>query len=378
MCECCGYTPEFSDEEEAATQAPENLGIKEYQIDFATLTAIVGEGLSLTRRPDAISLDYYTSFTFGPIAQGSSIAGPHDRVWKIRHRNGEVLAARANVTETDYDPEVPLFTYSGVIIDELDSAFDQNARVFVCAERATGAEESPEIWFYWYNPFVADFVFENFGAGRTPRTILDNPNDPDNSDVLVFYVNPTTNLIHYRVQREQFATEHTVPVSAVPGISLEDVGLSRGHRASILYSVHDPVAGRYTLNRIYSPLYTIAFSDWMTTGFEFVYAVLATFLINYTTEVESVDTGIEFTSGALTEPLIDQTWFEGEGIDSTIEFVSATLVVILLLHTMYDPESIKPSVQFTSATLVAILIAYSAYDAESLQTNVNLVSATLA
>jgi hypothetical protein len=203
-------------DETPATEAEANLGVREFKSEFDTASAVLDIGLSTEHRPDAISLDYHTCYTLGPVQIGDFSAGPIDRAWRVRCTGNVVYRARLNDDRTDFDPEQVLFQFAGVAPTEIDAAFDQAARILVCMERATGIEGQPELWIYYFDPFAADYILTKFGNGRTPRAVLDDVQDSSNADILVFYMNDNVGMC-YRQQRDRYAVEYivtgTVPVA---------------------------------------------------------------------------------------------------------------------------------------------------------------------
>lgn len=210
-----------------ATEAEANLGVREFKSELAAATVTLDNGLSLERRPDAISLDYLTCFTMGPINVGDFSAGPVDRPWRIRCIGNNVFRSRLNDDRTDFEDDQLLFSFAGVSPTEIDAAFDQAARVLVCMERPSGQDGLPELWIYYYDPFAADYILTKFGVGRTPRAILDDAQDSSNADILVFYMNNDVGLC-YRQQRDRYATEYivtgTVPTAVdTSGLNIVDL-----------------------------------------------------------------------------------------------------------------------------------------------------------
>lgn len=53
----------------------------EYEFDHPEMRY---RNASIRRRPDAVSPDYLTSFTVGPVQQGDVSKGVLDRMWRIR------------------------------------------------------------------------------------------------------------------------------------------------------------------------------------------------------------------------------------------------------------------------------------------------------
>lgn len=199
-----------------ATEAEANYGVREFRSELAADTVVLDSGLSLERRPDAISLDYLTCYTMGPVQVGDFSAGPVDRPWRIRAVGNVVYRSRLNDARTDFEDDVELFRFTGVVPTEIDAAFDQAARVLICMERASGSGGQSELWIYYYDPFAADYILTKFGVGRTPRAVLDDAQDSVNADILVFYMNDAVGMC-YRMQRDRYATEYivtgTVPVA---------------------------------------------------------------------------------------------------------------------------------------------------------------------
>lgn len=171
---------EFTDPDPIGAPPELNVGPREFLADFDTLTH-VKQLATLTRRPDAVAPDYLIAHTMGPVNIGDPFSGARNRPWRASVHDNGVWIARANDAMTAWEAETLLFSYLGEPIVEMDVAFEQLARVVVAAERAN------EIWIYWFDPILGDFIFQNFGEGRNPRCLLDNPNDPAESDVIVFY-----------------------------------------------------------------------------------------------------------------------------------------------------------------------------------------------
>jgi hypothetical protein len=197
--------------------------IRERLADFeADNPAFVGT--SARRRPDAISLDYLTCFAQGPVALGDNSEGPIAYAWRTRCIGNAVYTARA--VSGGWDADILLFSYTGVPILELDAAFEQAGRVFVCAERATGASGAKEIWMYYYNTLAAEFQFVMIDAGHTPRAILDSVGDTNLSDILLFYKKDDEGVV-YRQQRERYTVERGTPLS-IDALFPRDAQMSYG------------------------------------------------------------------------------------------------------------------------------------------------------
>jgi hypothetical protein len=201
--------PDDNPDEPPATEAVDNLGVREFYEDFATQTHFLDDGVSITKRPDAISYDYLTAYTLGPVHLGDFSLGPAERVWRVHGFAGRVQYARQNDARDDFEATTVLFHFSGPAPTELDAAFDQAARILVAMERPTGLNGASEIWIYYFDPFAADYILTNFGPGRTPRALLDDVLDSANADILVFYLRNEIGMC-WRQQRERYTVERIV------------------------------------------------------------------------------------------------------------------------------------------------------------------------
>jgi hypothetical protein len=222
--------------------------IREYQEEFETGTQEVA-GTSTIRRPDAVSLDYLTAFCFGPVALNDTSRGAHDRVWRVRATGSQVFLARGNEANTVWEPETLLFSYSGAPILEVDLSFGQNAQPMVVCERAGS------VWLYWFDPVLQGTVFADLGPGRNPRTLLDNPRDTVDSDVVIFYVSDAADALAYRHQRDRWAAQFLTPLTGVATTYLEEVARARDGRLHVYTSHRDLAAGRYSIQALESALY---------------------------------------------------------------------------------------------------------------------------
>lgn len=206
---------------ESVSLGGETISSKEFRSEFYAPDARIDDGVSLDRRPDAISFDYLTAFSLGPVQLGDFSAGPVDRAWKVRCSGTSVFASRENDARDGFEDETLVFSFTGIGAIEIDAAFDQSAHILVCMERATGVDGSSEIWIYYYDPFLAGYTLANFGRGRTPRAVLDDILDSSNADILVFYLADTVGLC-WRQQRERYLVERVVNQTAatIPDTSL--------------------------------------------------------------------------------------------------------------------------------------------------------------
>lgn len=318
------------------------------------------DNVSITRRPDAISLDYHTCFSLGPRAVGDSSAGAIDRPWRIRYDANTLgfYATGATDTGTTWGTEALVFTHVGEAFEEIDAAFDQQGRIVVAGARGG------HVWIYYYNPLLSAYAFEDFGIGRTPRVVLDNPFDTAISDVLVFYLSSVTDSLMYRQQRDRYQVAYNTGLSGVANMYLEDAARTTDYRIAVLYSIHDPVLGRYTSGRLESALYPvhILMDEGVRNDYEFATGnALRTTLIVFNSD------GIY--AGAY--PQISGDWLDGEG-----QVVNGDLHDLLIYHSVYEAEALKgvTSAPLATSLLVDIGAIYyhTLYDVDAIKGNYSI------
>lgn len=235
------------------TPAAGTGGLRQFQADFANGAL---RGLDATARPDALVLPPRIAYALGPRALGDLTDGPIAWAWRVRVSDaGQVLIARENDARTAWGAETVVFTITAPLPTEIDLAFEQSGNVSVCAQRPTGAGDTPEVWLYYLNPLLLGFVFQSFGPGRTPRLVLDNPATPSESDVLLVYLNPVADRLELRQQRDRFAVVFPGPVSPVTDVFLEEVAITIDNRIRCVFSRRNPVTGTYSIELLDSTLY---------------------------------------------------------------------------------------------------------------------------
>ncbi len=348
-------------------------GRREKLVDFVGQTPT---NSSKTRRPDALAFDYLTAFCPGPVANGDTSQGVVSFAWRCRVENptvfdltGRVYISRENDTGDNWGPEVELFTFTGDRIDELDIAFEQAGRPVVCAER------SGHVWLYWFNTVTSAFEFTDFGVGRTPRVILDNPLNTSDSDVLLFYLSLTK--LALRQQRDRYAVEIETPLDIDDSYYIEDAVKMRDSRVRVILSYRDVTTGKYSSAFIDSTLYPVVVDDRFTPDISFLGASLVIVIIDYTAEIDSFSADLAFISATLLLPVIDEVLYDTDNFTPTLDFLSATLVLPVINHTLYDKDSFAPDLDFISATLVVVVISHTLYDKDSFSPNLSFQSATL-
>lgn len=172
---------------------------------------------SLINRLDALSMDYSTSFAFGPIETGSVVSGSIFKSWRALNyydmstHTGTVYLNRENDAGNNWRGDVPLFSYSGTLIREVDLTFDQAGRPVVSGDREVylGTDTSSLVWLYRFDATFNDFIFTTIATGSNPRVMLDDLVDSSNSDVIAFYVR--------RIEPERYTTWSYATGSGVSG-----------------------------------------------------------------------------------------------------------------------------------------------------------------
>lgn len=228
-------------------------GLRQRQQEFVDNGTLVG--LNATVRPDALVLDPLTAYTTGPKALGDQSDGPTAWVWRARVVGLTVQLARENDTRTGWNADAMLFVFTGAAPSEIDVAFEQSSRAVVSMQRATGAGSAPEVWLYYFNAIALGYEFVSFGNGRTPRLILDNPQTPNSSDVLLAYLNPVADRLELRQQRDRYLTAYAGPLTGVVNLYLEEIVLTTDNRVRCIFAVRDPALGTYTVQLLDSVLY---------------------------------------------------------------------------------------------------------------------------
>lgn len=333
--------------------------------------------LSLLKRPDALTFDYLTAFTLGPREIGDASFGPVDRPWYVRADNAtkSIFTSRANDANDAWEPEVLLFTFEGVDLEEVDIAFEQAGRPVVCAERKSGLAGAKEVWIYWYDPFLASFTFQNFGSGRTPRTLLDNPPDTTRSDIQVFYLKPGVGLV-YLQQRDSYAVEIATPHTEETDWYLEDVFYTNNWRVGVVLVRHNP-DGSYTKKRMETALMPVYLPpDHMVSSADVLAADMDVTMAYVEVDSDSMTADVSAISGSLVVPFTQLT-LDPDNISAGASVQSAELALSKIKHTLYDKDQLAPAATVQSTELAEILIQSSLYDRDSLTTAASILSATL-
>lgn len=367
--ERCDQPPETPWESCDGAGVPES-DIRERQPEFATPTHEV-VGASIIRRPDAISLDYLTAHTLGPIAVADPSRGLVARAWKAWTPDGyEVRLAGANGAGDAWTYEVLLFTIDdgGPPILELDIAFEQNGQPVVCLERATGVGGASEVWIWFYDPTVPGMVLRNFGAGRTPRALLDRPIEIADSDAVVFYVADHLGRIAYRQQRDRYAVEIPTPFEATEDTFLEDAAKMQDRRVVLILSERDQISGTYSLRTATTTLFPLA-AD--TEAVEPIHGITAATLeqvfrwLDTQMRPEAIEPVHSLVSARLQEPIILYT-LAGEAIEPAHSLTGITLRDLILVYAA-TTEAVAPAYMIAHATLVVAITIDRVLDTEAVE-----------
>jgi hypothetical protein len=357
------------------------LGRREVTADFS---GIHSSNVSVTKRPDAISFDYLTAFSSGPSGIGNVLAGITNRSWRVRADNvvGRVWLAKANDTNTAWEAETLLFSFTGTNIEEIDLAFDQSGNAVVCVERNSGAAGAKQVWLYWFKPSAGTFVLEMIEGGRTPRLLLDNPPDAANSDVTLFYLKTGVGVV-YRVQRELYAAAHATPHVQEADWYIEDAFYTKGWRVAVFLVQHN-TGGTYGQKRLETTLMPYFTEEPMTLAASFAPSDLRQTLIIFTDDpawdtiypaLKEADISLQAGLGAghtLYEALITHTLYDDEELTLSTSFGTATLTATtehIITHDLYDTENMTMAADFKASghTLVVVLIDHVLYDKESMK-----------
>ncbi len=285
-----------------------------------------GDGGSLVRRLDAISIDYLTGFSVGPVQVSDVGQGLIRYVWRVQVVGGNIQISRNTDDGSGWTIPTVLDTVpTDWIISELAFAFDQNGSPIVCFE------VEGRVWLYWFDPRVGSRVFTDFAQGRTPRLLLDDPETTVDSDVLLVYVSDTNNRIEVRQQRDLYEIVLPTPVTGAFGLHVEKVAKATDNRLHVIYSRRNQVAGTYDLFTLESAPYPYRPHEYVSQ----VHALLLGGILRETTflvdTVELVTQSYaEISSGVLSDPTIikefgeDSTQIHGVLLDGILSDIMIT------------------------------------------------------
>lgn len=340
---------------------------REYEAQFEDGTT---EGTSFERRPDAVSRSYLQALAPGPRALNDPSEGLLVKGWYCRADNvaGKVYITPAldNVS-LGWGTEVELFSFTGADIDEISLAFDQNGAPLIVAERAGN------VWIRYFKPVAGDFVFEDFGVGTTPRVILDDPQNPTDSDLLVFYAR--AGELRIREQSDLYVSEISPGNALTADQYIEGVVRDGQYRVHVIVSTRATGPGTYSLDRISSALYPVyAVPEGVLARNRSVSGTVEVILIIYEADAESLDVANAAVSGTV------QAVNWAEGILDEAQISSSVDAIELIVETiLYEPdeESLDLSNASVSGTIVVAAIHYDNQPPESLDLANSSISGTI-
>lgn len=354
-------------------------GPREYQFEFDTETHVV-DGASVDRRPDAVSLDYLTAFSIGPVNIGDASEGARARVWRAKAYNneatntGQIRISRSNDANDAWEPEFVLFNFAGNAT-EIDLAFEQAGRAVIVLEI------SGRIKLYWFDPNIppnGEFTLTDFDDGRTPRCLLDNPLDTTDSDVLVFYIRDASDKIVYRQQRDRYQNRIDTPYTGLTNRFLEDAIKTLDNRVGIVISVRNTVTGRYSLDRLDSTLYPY-FTE--VDPFQIQQAIqsglIEDIVIVNILDLESFQIQQAIQSGTLALVLISHTLYDIDAFQVAQLIQSGALDTVVIVHTLYDIDQFQVQQAIQSGALVLVVIVHTLYDMDEFQVQQQIQSGLL-
>lgn len=244
---------------------------------------------SRDRRPDAVTFDYLTVFSFGPVAMQDPSGGTLNSAWRARYVDGSIRLARS--LGDSWEEEVELFEIEDGLAEpvEIDLAFTFSGDPVVCLERPTGPAAASEIWIYYFDATIPGFLLENFGDGRNPRAVIDQPTNPAEADVQVFYVSNVLNALVHRQQRDRYADEYFI-ANAGEDTFLQEALIRKDKRIELVIAVRNEETGRYSLDSVLSELYPVGVqTEEVQISHLLTDVVLRVTLFLYTTETEDIN-----------------------------------------------------------------------------------------
>jgi len=153
----------------------------------------------------AMAVTKFIDYEDGGVALNDSSKGNAYQVWRGRLIRNQVLLSAPNT------PEFLLFEASG--ITEISFTFDQNMRPVLAFVQAGIAK------LRWYDPLAGAQVVTNLPANTiTPKVILDDKRQTQNSkgDVILGYVR--NGGLYFRQQRERYLVERLLASGIKSGI----------------------------------------------------------------------------------------------------------------------------------------------------------------
>jgi hypothetical protein len=347
---------------------------------MVALAATLDEA-SVDRRPDALSSDYLSAHSTGPVALGDVSGGTVGHTWRARFDpdSSDVLLSRATDAGDAWGAEGVLLHVTGAPLLELDVAFDQNARPVLCCERATGAGGASQVWLYRFDSLLGDYSFTELDDGRTPRIVLDDPFDTTASDLLVFYMSDAADRLVFRQQRDRYATRIETPVSGVASYYVERAMRTTDNRVRVLGSVHDATRGTWAFAKLDTSLYPYHAS---TEGVDLSAGALDSSLDTILAFASMDAEGVGLSMGALDSDLVEVLHIlptlPAEGVDLSMGAAdSLGLVTVLHVLPSLPTEGVNVTGGASGGTLAVALIIHGSQPAEGVNISGGALSGSL-
>ena len=247
---------------------PPEAGTREYQADFETADHGTIEA-STERRPDAVTRSMLHASCDGPVAIGVLTDGVQAYRWQARTTDGfTVEVRRSNAGITGWGQWAALFTVTGTEpIEELDIAFNVDARIVVAMQRPNGTAGADRVNLYRWNdnPMVLAYEVKGVVDGYSPRIISDYfPSQvlpphicPPEVDVQLFYIRPGVGM-ERRQESDDWDVAYPTVVGYHSGRRVEEAVKTTDRRVSVILSRRTASTGRYAMERADSVPYTDA------------------------------------------------------------------------------------------------------------------------
>lgn len=337
----------------------------------------VFDGTSITKRQPAISLDYLTAYDMGPVETGDVSEGLFARAWRIYlEEDTKIYLEAANEDNSDWSgsPEL-LFDASSEIseeIKEIDLTFDQLGRPFVAYE------QDSRVWIWWFDPQLQETTIREVTDGRNPRCFLDERRTAfsEISDIILVYINDSSDAIEWREQRDRFNGAFTTTVTGdLSDTFVETVFKTTGNRFRIVYSEFQPTFSGYLLKAVDSELYPITIGpEEVETNVKISEGILKQIIVKRTLSEESVETSVIIESGQLRSINRDFS-IEPEEIETEAVITQGDLISVVITRTI-ESEEIEASAVIAFGELNQIIIRET-LDSEEIETEVVINSGIL-
>ena len=324
---------------------------REWLADFADGDLF---GTEIARRVDSVSRSYLQALAPGPVALNDPTQGMIYKGWYLRVDNTTqtaYLSESKEDTRLGWEEETELFTWSGDDIREMDFCFDQNGAPFMACERTDG-----HLWLRYFKPSAGDFVFEDFGVGRCPKCILDDPTNVEDSDILVFY--ERGGGVRIRSQRDLYVSEETAGIILSSLQHLEGLLRDTQHRVGLIGSTRNPVEGTWELWRETSKLYPIYLEpEGMRTQHRSLLGLVEDVILFYD-PVDNLDVGNRAAVGTKVENItLPILILDQPAIGSSVDEVLQTEIVIVYTAQTEETEAENQSI---GGTIEDVVILYTA------------------